>query len=162
MAIAEYAFTHSFTLTGNSTLDPLMILIAEQIDAELGRDSGIKEPEEALESDTTAAPELLPEQQPEPKSIPAPRPVSTPESEPTTTVNPTAEPTNYQSHEVFKEIVPIPISAPKPIAANRILCPRPTAKNRYKQYNSTTVKRYNALRISKMLARPQRLRQKRV
>ena len=44
-AIITYAFTHEFTLTGNSTIDSLMTLIADQIDTQLGRQNNFKQPE---------------------------------------------------------------------------------------------------------------------
>lgn len=52
--ILEYAFTHRFVLTGNSTIDSLMILITSEIDQEFGWRSGIEEPEpvEAVDNNT--------------------------------------------------------------------------------------------------------------
>lgn len=52
-AIVTYAFTHEFTLTGNSTIDSLMTIIADQIDTQLGRPNNFKEP--------------LPKEQPQPR-----------------------------------------------------------------------------------------------
>lgn len=43
--ILEYAFTHRFVLTGNSTIDSLMILITSEIDQQFGWSSGVEEPE---------------------------------------------------------------------------------------------------------------------
>lgn len=55
--VLEYAFTHQFVLTGNATIDSLMIVIIGQIDQELGCESGIIEPEPTVEEivDVTTA-----------------------------------------------------------------------------------------------------------